>query len=68
MTTPGTSLAGVKSTSLAPPWKGGVGGGSGSGSWNGCDKSWPTHPQPLPSREGGEKIQYRPQVNFDDSA
>ena len=38
---------------LRPPWKGGVGGGSGSVSRYRRDQSRPTHPLPLPFREGG---------------
>ncbi len=45
------ALAKVRRPS-SPPWKGGAGGGSATGDMLG---ETPTHPQPLPDREGGKQ-------------
>ena len=50
---PRYSCAPFSTPFFPPPWKGGVGGGSGSAYPNRRDSSRPTHPLPLPSREGG---------------
>ena len=49
--------------SSPPPWKGGVGGGSASTWSNGHGLNRPTHPQPLPSREGSKFGADRPSRN-----
>jgi L-threonylcarbamoyladenylate synthase len=54
---PGPVSMGEIEAALSPPCKGGAGGGSAEGGRNSdaakVSPSSPTHPQPLPSREGG---------------
>ena len=49
-----------------PPWKGGVGGGSGSACSDRWGSGWPTHPRPLPFRDGGRKGDDRGGVKLND--